>query len=236
MARNKIALIGAGNIGGTLAHLVGLKELGDVVLFDIVKGMPAGKALDLAESSPVEGFDAKMVGANDYAAIEGISHDTADRVPHAWKAGPQTDLLRRQLQAMPDGGLFVMTMPPAPYRCPPAPAERACLVAGYLKKHKPGARLLILDAKDEFPFQDLFTEAWEALYPDIVEYRSIAEDGVVREVDPETLTAFTDFEEIKAALLMMGHKDVPDDKFRDGYELTCLMGVKAIEMLDEIKK
>ena len=58
MARNKIALIGAGNIGGTLAHLIGLKELGDVVLFDIVKGMPAGKALDLAESSPVEGFDA----------------------------------------------------------------------------------------------------------------------------------------------------------------------------------
>ena len=64
MARNKIALIGAGNIGGTLAHLVGLKDLGDVVLFDIVKGMPAGKALDLAESSPVEGFDAKMIGAS----------------------------------------------------------------------------------------------------------------------------------------------------------------------------
>ena len=71
MARNKIALIGAGNIGGTLAHLVGLKELGDVVLFDIVKGMPAGKALDLAESSPVEGFDANMVGASSYSAIRG---------------------------------------------------------------------------------------------------------------------------------------------------------------------
>jgi malate dehydrogenase len=71
MARNKIALIGAGNIGGTLAHLIGLKELGDVVLFDIVKGMPAGKALDLAESSPVEGFDSKMVGASSYSAIRG---------------------------------------------------------------------------------------------------------------------------------------------------------------------
>ena len=62
MARKKIALIGAGQIGGTLAHLVGLKELGDVVLFDIVEGMPQGKALDLAESSPVEGFDAALVG------------------------------------------------------------------------------------------------------------------------------------------------------------------------------
>jgi malate dehydrogenase len=71
MARNKIALIGAGNIGGTLAHLAGLKELGDVVLFDIVKGIPQGKALDLAQSSPVEGFDAAVSGTNSYAAIKG---------------------------------------------------------------------------------------------------------------------------------------------------------------------
>ncbi len=136
-----------------------------------------------------------------YDAIDGISLDTIERVPHAWKAGPQTTLLKQQLQAMPDDGLFLMTMPPAPYRCPPAPAERACLVADYIKSHKPGGRLLILDAKDEFPFQDLFTEAWDLLYPDIIEYRSIAEDGVVREVDPETLTAYTDFDEIKADVL-----------------------------------
>jgi malate dehydrogenase len=71
MARNKIALIGAGQIGGTLAHLVGLKELGDVVLFDIAEGVPQGKALDLAESSPVDSFDAKMAGTNTYEAIEG---------------------------------------------------------------------------------------------------------------------------------------------------------------------
>jgi malate dehydrogenase len=71
MARNKIALIGAGQIGGTLAHLVGLKELGDVVLFDIAEGIPQGKGLDIAESAPVEGFDARYKGANDYAAIEG---------------------------------------------------------------------------------------------------------------------------------------------------------------------
>ena len=71
MARNKIALIGSGMIGGTLAHLAGLKELGDVVLFDIAEGTPQGKGLDIAESSPVDGFDAKYTGANDYAAIEG---------------------------------------------------------------------------------------------------------------------------------------------------------------------
>ncbi|MAI49595.1 MAG: malate dehydrogenase [Rhodospirillaceae bacterium] len=70
MARNKIALIGAGNIGGTLAHLAGLKELGDILLFDIMKGTPQGKALDLVESSPVEGFDANITGANSYAGIK----------------------------------------------------------------------------------------------------------------------------------------------------------------------
>ena len=71
MARNRIALIGGGNIGGTLAHLAALKELGDVVVFDIVEGLPQGKALDLAQSSPVDGFDARITGANDYAAIDG---------------------------------------------------------------------------------------------------------------------------------------------------------------------
>ena len=71
MARNKIALIGAGMIGGTLAHLAGLKELGDVVMFDILKGFPQGKSLDLVESSPVEGFDSVMTGANSYSALKG---------------------------------------------------------------------------------------------------------------------------------------------------------------------
>ncbi|MCA8907502.1 MAG: malate dehydrogenase, partial [Rhodospirillaceae bacterium] len=71
MARTKIALIGAGQIGGTLALLAGLKELGDVVLFDIAEGIPEGKALDIAEASPVEGFDASYTGGTDYALIEG---------------------------------------------------------------------------------------------------------------------------------------------------------------------
>src|ERR1700742_3880249 len=71
MARSKIALIGAGQIGGTLAHLVGLKELGDAVLFDIVDGVPQGKALDLVEASPVEGFDARISGTSDYSGIAG---------------------------------------------------------------------------------------------------------------------------------------------------------------------
>src|SRR5690349_25162312 len=73
MPRNKIALIGSGQIGGTLAHLIGLKELGDVVLFDVAEGVPQGKALDLVQSSPVEGFDARFVGTNSYEAMEGAA-------------------------------------------------------------------------------------------------------------------------------------------------------------------
>ena len=73
MPRNKIALIGSGQIGGTLAHLIGLKELGDAVLFDVAEGVPQGKALDLVQSSPVEGFDARFVGTNSYEAIEGAA-------------------------------------------------------------------------------------------------------------------------------------------------------------------
>ena len=71
MARDKIALIGSGQIGGTLAHLVGLKELGDVVLFEIAEGVPQGKSLDIAQSSPVDGFDSYLTGANSYEAIDG---------------------------------------------------------------------------------------------------------------------------------------------------------------------
>src|SRR5580692_8757512 len=73
MARNKIALIGSGQIGGTLALLIGLKELGDVVMFDVAEGVPQGKSLDLVQASPVEGFDAKLSGTNSYEAIEGAS-------------------------------------------------------------------------------------------------------------------------------------------------------------------
>src|SRR5207248_4616051 len=73
MARNKIALVGAGQIGGTLAHLIGLKQLGDVVLFDIAEGIPQGKALDLVQSSPAEGFDAHLVGTNSYDSIDGAN-------------------------------------------------------------------------------------------------------------------------------------------------------------------
>ena len=82
MARNKIALIGSGMIGGTLAHMIGLKDLGDVVLFDIAEGIPQGKGLDIAQSSPVDGFDSRLTGVNDYAGIEGADGRFHLAFPH----------------------------------------------------------------------------------------------------------------------------------------------------------
>src|SRR5262249_20359214 len=89
-------------------------------------------------------------------------------MPPAWQAGEQPLLLRRQLEAMPDGGVVVMSAPPNPFRCPPGPYERASLIAHYLKTKKPRSKLIVLDAKDAFSKQRLFTAAWAQLYPGIL--------------------------------------------------------------------
>lgn len=118
-----------------------------------------------------------------YDAIEGYDADTAERIPHAWKAGPQTQLLRRQLQAIDDGGLVILSVPGNPYRCPPGPYERASLIAHYLKQHKPRSKLLILDAKDSFSKQALFREGWARHYPGLIEWVGYAGDGKVVRLD-----------------------------------------------------
>ncbi len=135
-----------------------------------------------------------------YDALPGYNEAAAERMPHAWKAGPQTLLLRDQLQAMPDGGLVVMAVPANPFRCPPGPYERASLIAYYLKTQKPRSKLLVLDAKDVFSKQRLFQAAWAKLYPGILEWVSLSEGGNVTGVDAATLTLSTDFGAHKAAV------------------------------------
>jgi len=124
---------------------------------------------------------------------QGYDEASADLAPHAWKAGAQTLLLRRQLEALDDGGLVILSVPGNPYRCPPGPYERASLIAHYLKTHKPRSKLLLLDAKDSFSKQGLFQEGWEALYPGLIEWVPAAKDGKVARVDAKTLTVETEF-------------------------------------------
>jgi NADPH-dependent 2,4-dienoyl-CoA reductase/sulfur reductase-like enzyme len=135
-----------------------------------------------------------------FDALPGYGENAVDAMPHAWKAGEQTVLLKRQLEAMEDGGTVVMSVPPNPYRCPPGPYERASLIAYFLKTRKPRSKLIVLDAKDTFSKQRLFEAAWKALYPDHLEYVSQSSGGTVAEVDPAAMTLRTDFETYRAAI------------------------------------
>jgi sulfide dehydrogenase [flavocytochrome c] flavoprotein subunit len=126
-------------------------------------------------------------------ALAGYDEAAAQLAPHAWKAGQQTLLLKRQLDAMPDGGLFLMVAPANPFRCPPGPYERASMVAYYLKTHKPKSKILILDAKNNFSKQTLFTDAWSKLYGEMIEWVPANKDGNVIRVDAQNLTVETEF-------------------------------------------
>jgi len=128
-----------------------------------------------------------------FDALPGYDEAAAAKIPHAWKAGEQTLLLRRQLEAMDDGGTVALAVPAAPYRCPPAPYERASLIAHYLKAKKPRSKVLILDAKDAFSQQRLFETAWKKFYPGMIERISLSQGGRVVSVEPATNTLVTDF-------------------------------------------
>jgi sulfide dehydrogenase [flavocytochrome c] flavoprotein subunit len=131
-------------------------------------------------------------------ALPGYGEAAAEQMPHAWKAGEQTLLLRRQLETMEDGGLVVISAPANPFRCPPGPYERASLIAYYLKARKPRSKLIILDAKDVFSKQRLFQAAWKELYPGMLEWVPLSSGGNVTSVDPNTNTLVTDFEKYQA--------------------------------------
>lgn len=134
--------------------------------------------------------------------LEGYDEAASLLAPHAWKAGAQTTLLKKQLDAMPDGGTFVMVAPANPYRCPPGPYERISMVAHYFKTQKPKSKILVLDAKDAFSKQGLFLDGWKRFYGDMIEWVPAGKDGNVIRVDAKNLSVETDFGKIhKAAVL-----------------------------------
>jgi len=128
-----------------------------------------------------------------FEALPGYDETASKKMPHAWKGGAQTLLLRTQLEAMDDGGVVAIAVPANPSRCPPAPYERASLIAHYLKTKKPRSKVLILDAKDNFSQQRLFEKAWKELYGDMIERVALSQGGRVTSVDPSTKTIITEF-------------------------------------------
>ncbi|WP_260294835.1 NAD(P)/FAD-dependent oxidoreductase [Sedimenticola hydrogenitrophicus] len=139
--------------------------------------------------------------------IEGYDAKVAEKIPHAWKAGPQTALLRNQLEAMKDGGVVVIAAPPNPFRCPPGPYERASQIAMYLKAHKPKSKVLIFDAKPKFSKQGLFVGAWKKMYGyqsdnAMIEWHGQQEEAGVVKVNAASNSIVTAFgDEIKADVL-----------------------------------
>lgn len=126
-------------------------------------------------------------------AIEGYDASVAESIPHAWKAGPQTVLLRKQLEEMKDGGVVAIAAPPNPFRCPPGPYERASQIAHYLKQHKPKSKIIILDAKAKFSKQGLFTQGWTNLYGygtenSLIEWHPVSEEGQVKALNQASMT------------------------------------------------
>lgn len=127
------------------------------------------------------------------------SSQAQELVPHAWKAGEQTVNLRKQLESMKNGGVFVMSIPKAPYRCPPGPYERVCQVAFYLKNHKPNSKIIVLDANAEIiSKKGLFTKVWAEIYTGMIDYRP---NSSVVDVDLVTKTVNTEFETVHANVL-----------------------------------
>lgn len=138
----------------------------------------------------------------EWGKLQGYDEAASWRAPHAWKAGPQTQLLHQQLRAMPDGGTFLLVAPENPFRCPPGPYERASMVAHYLATHKPRSKVLLLDAKDNFSKQALFLEGWRENYGDRVEWVGRSGDGRVVRVDADRLEVETEFGAVHKASVL----------------------------------
>jgi NADPH-dependent 2,4-dienoyl-CoA reductase/sulfur reductase-like enzyme len=153
------------------------------------------RSIMLADGSAL-GYDRLVLSPGidfNFEALPGYDETASSKMPHAWQAGEQTLLLRKQLEAMEDGGTVVIAVPANPARCPPAPYERASLIAHYLKTKKPRSKVLILDAKDNFSQQRLFENAWKELYGGMIERVALSQGGRVTSVDPAARSIVTEF-------------------------------------------
>ncbi len=181
----------------------GLSRRGVKVVHDTATGIDAAARKVTISSGQSFSYDRCIVapGISFRDDIKGYDMAAAETMPHAWKAGAQTSLLRSQLEAMPDGGMVLIAAPPNPFRCPPGPYERACQMAYYLKNHKPKSKILILDKKDKFSKQGLFTQAWERHYPGMIEWVKASDtNGGVTRVDAKAGTVSTEFDTHKPAV------------------------------------
>ena len=181
----------------------GLKKLGVTVITELATDVDTAKKEVTLKNGEKIIYDKLVLSPGidfKYEEIEGYSAEAAKVMPHAWKAGVQTQILKTQLMNMREGGTVVMAAPPNPFRCPPGPYERASMIAHYLKTHKPGSKLIIFDPKEKFSKMALFQEGWRDHYQDIIEWLSPDfTEGGVKKVDVSTMTVTTGDGEVTKA-------------------------------------
>jgi sulfide dehydrogenase [flavocytochrome c] flavoprotein chain len=202
---SNLVLGGSRTIESVTSGYQGLRDMGVVVLNDEVTDINATNRKVTFNKVADQTFDRIIVSPGIefmHNEIQGLTAEAQKTVLHAWKAGAETVSLRKQLEAMPDGGVFVMTIPKAPYRCPPGPYERACQVASYFSKAKPKSKVIVLDGNPEIMSKKgLFTAVFNGQYKGIIDYRP---NMNVTELDARNNTAITELgDKIKADVLNM---------------------------------
>ena len=174
---SNLVLAGERSMADITVSYDGLRQRGVRIIQGEVSGIDADKrTVKLAAGDSIS-YDRLLLSPGIdfmYDNVPGLTREVSENatIPHAWKAGAQTVALRKQLEDMKDGGVFALCIPKAPYRCPPGPYERACMVAHYLKKNKPKSKVLILDAnEDVVSKKGLFMKVWSTQYAGMIEYR-----------------------------------------------------------------
>jgi sulfite dehydrogenase len=200
---SNLVLGGSRRIEDLTTSYAGLRKAGVLVLRDEVRSVdPATRKVSFGEQ-PDQTFDRIVMSPGidfNFAAIEGLDAEAQKTILHAWKAGPQTVALRQQLEAMPDGGVYLLSIPRAPYRCPPGPYERVCQVAHYFRTHKPRSKIVVLDANADIQSKKgLFLKEWNGQYKGLIDYQPNMQ---VTEVDARNRVAITEFgDKVKADVL-----------------------------------
>ena len=200
---SNLVLVGNKSLADISVGYGGLQKLGVEVINDEVSQIDSqGRSIRLAGGQRIAYDRCVLAPGVDFMLddLPGLHSEAAQaRCLHAYKAGPQTLALQAQLKAMPDGGVYALTIPKMPYVCPPGPYERASLIADYFRKHKPRAKVLILDANEELQSKKaLFLAAWADAYRGIIEYRPSME---LRDVDAGSNSAIFDFDKVRADVL-----------------------------------
>jgi sulfide dehydrogenase [flavocytochrome c] flavoprotein subunit len=240
------ALVGLRTLETLALTRSGLERHGVRVIHDRVVSIDAGRRRVRLSHGAARAYERLVFAAGIrflWGRPQGYTEETAASLPHAWRAGQQTRILAAQIAALRSGGVVAISVPAGPMRCPPGPFERASLVAEYLKRRNPRAKIIILDANNHFPKQDVFTDAWRNLYPGMIEWIPVVDGGAIDRVDPRAMTLYTSRGAVRAdviniippqapaqlaveAGLASGHGWCPVDP--DGFESALVPNIHVI--------